>query len=130
MDRVFAWLGGFFGFTGVALGAFGAHGLRDQLLPAAMSTYQTAVLYQLVHAVALVALAAWSTKAVAAKNILVAGLAFTAGIVFFSGSLYILALGGPRAMGAVAPVGGAAFLLGWGSLFLHGVRRPPTDSRL
>ncbi|MFQ3586233.1 MAG: DUF423 domain-containing protein [Fimbriimonadaceae bacterium] len=129
MDRVFAWLGGFFGFTGVALGAFGAHGLRDQLLPAAMSTYQTAVLYQLVHAVAIVGLAAWSAKEGPAKPLVAAGLAFAAGIVFFSGSLYVLALDGPRAMGAVAPIGGAAFLLGWGSLFLYGVRRPSSDRR-
>lgn len=125
MERVFARLGGFFGFTGVGLGAFGAHSLRDQLLPAALSTYQTGVLYQLVHAVALVALAALSARSGPSKTLLIAGMAFAAGVFFFSGSLYILAFGGPLNMGAVAPVGGAAFLVGWGSLFLYGVRRTP-----
>lgn len=100
------------GFLGVALGAFGAHGLKDTLeAGGSAETWKTAVLYQLVHAVALLALAGWRDAHGTAGG-RVAGL-WVVGIVLFSGSLYWLSLGGPRFLGPVTPLGGVAFLAGW-----------------
>jgi uncharacterized membrane protein YgdD (TMEM256/DUF423 family) len=99
------------GAAGVALGAFGAHGLRERLDARALEVWETAVRYHLVHAVALLALAASPYAA----QLRVAGWLFAAGIALFSGSLYALALGvGPRALlGPITPLGGLAFVAGW-----------------
>ncbi|HEX9780882.1 MAG TPA: DUF423 domain-containing protein [bacterium] len=99
--------------AGIALGAFGAHALAKTLAPELRQTYHTAVLYHLVHGLALVqvgALAAWRPGDRALDW---AGAAFTAGIVLFSGSLYLISLTGVRRLGIITPFGGAAFLLGW-----------------
>lgn len=97
-----------FGFLGVALGAFGAHGLEKLLEKNdRVDTWHTAVLYHLVHAVALLAL---SQSEKASK---VAGWSFIGGILIFSGSLYILAVTNIRWLGAITPFGGLAFLVGW-----------------
>jgi uncharacterized membrane protein YgdD (TMEM256/DUF423 family) len=108
------------GFAAVGLGAFGAHALRARFEGTAdgarrLEWWHTAASYHLVHAVALgvVALAAERLTRGAA---LVAGWAFVAGMLLFSGSLYALSLSGVRALGAVTPFGGIAFLIGWGSL--------------
>ena len=103
---------GLLGLTGVALGAAGAHGqLHDALVAAGtLDTWRTAVLYHLIHAVALLALAGWSAGWPAAHW---TGRCWTAGVVLFSGSLYWLALGGPKLLGPVTPLGGLAFLTGW-----------------
>lgn len=100
------------GGTGVALGAFGAHALKNRLAPAMLEVWQTAVLYQLVHALAaLVAgLLLWQGAGNPARW---AGGLFLLGILLFSGSLYLLALDAPRWLGPVTPVGGLAFLAGW-----------------
>ena len=96
------------GFTGVALGAFGAHGLKDVLAAnGTAAIWQTAVLYQLVHAVA----SLW-----AAEHRPVVARLWAAGIVVFSGSLYALALTNIRWLGAITPVGGVLFLIGWALL--------------
>ena len=96
------------GFTGVALGAFGAHGLKDVLTANGTGAiWQTAVLYQLVHAVA----SLWAAE----RRPVVARL-WAAGIVLFSGSLYALALTNIRWLGAITPVGGVLFLIGWAML--------------
>lgn len=97
------------GAAGVALGAFGAHGLRERLGADALGVWETAVRYHLVHAVALLALAL-SPNAPALRS---AGWLFAAGILLFSGSLYALALGGPRVLGPVTPIGGFALIAGW-----------------
>ena len=97
------------GAAGVALGAFGAHGLRERLDAHALGVWETAVRYHLVHAVALLAIAL-SPHAPALRS---AGWLFVAGIVLFSGSLYALALGGPRVLGPVTPIGGLALIAGW-----------------
>jgi len=111
------------GFLGVALGAFGAHGLKATLeAHGSVETWKTAVLYQLVHAVALLALAGWR-DAHAGPSGRVAAL-WTLGVALFSGSLYWLALGGPKFLGPVTPLGGLAFLLGWGWLAWHAWRQP------
>jgi uncharacterized membrane protein YgdD (TMEM256/DUF423 family) len=118
MDRVFLIVGSLSGGLAVALGAFGAHGLRSRLAADALATFETGVRYQMYHALALllVALIAarWSESSLPA----LAGWLFVAGTVLFSGSLYLLSLAGLRWMGAVAPLGGAAFILGWLALAL------------
>lgn len=98
----------------VAAGAFGAHALRDRLSPADLATFETAARYQMYHALALLAVA-WLAERGHPRAALAAKL-FIAGIVLFSGSLYALTLAGLRWMGAVTPLGGAAFILGWVSL--------------
>jgi len=95
------------GFLGVALGAFGAHALRDRMTPEQDAWWQTAVLYHLVHAAALLGSGRPDGRAGASS------VCFAAGIAVFSGTLYALALGGPRGLGAVTPLGGVAFLAGW-----------------
>jgi uncharacterized membrane protein YgdD (TMEM256/DUF423 family) len=116
------------GATGVGLGAFGAHKLEPFLLERGMvHAWDTAVRYQLVHAVALAALAAWQRHD-AAGNAAPSGIAgwaarcWTVGIVLFSGSLYGLALGGPRLLGPVTPLGGTALIAGWCCLLAMALR--------
>ena len=107
---------GIFGVTGVGLGAFGAHGLQAVLAERGMTqAWETAARYQLVHTVALLAAAAWLRAGVGAGTVrlLWAARCWSAGIVLFSGSLYGFAVGGPRFLVFVTPVGGVAFLVGW-----------------
>jgi uncharacterized membrane protein YgdD (TMEM256/DUF423 family) len=115
MDRTFLLLGAVAGFIGVALGAFGAHGLRSRLSAEMLAVFETGVRYQMYHALAIlfVALAAARLDGWLVRT---AGWLFTAGIVLFSGSLYVMALTGVRALGAVTPIGGLAFLAGWALL--------------
>ena len=111
-DRLFLGLGALLAGVAVALGAFGAHGLRSTLTPADLATFETAVQYQMYHALALFVVAgAWARLEAPLLN--VAGWAFVVGIVLFSGSLYTLVLSGQRWLGAVTPLGGVAFLVGW-----------------
>lgn len=105
------------GGLGVGLGAFGAHALKPRLLElGTLGIWEKAVLYQLVHAVAVVAILAGKSPP--------RGIAWCwlAGIFLFSGSLYGLALGGPRWLGPITPVGGLCFLLGWGWAALRALR--------
>jgi uncharacterized membrane protein YgdD (TMEM256/DUF423 family) len=112
MDRVFAGLAAVSGFLAVALGAFGAHLLRDRLGPDLLSVWQTAQRLHLFHTAALLFLA-WAAARWPGPATVAAGWLFIAGLVLFSGSLYALALTGARWLGAVTPFGGAAFLAGW-----------------
>lgn len=112
MERVFVLLGAMLAGVAVAAGAFGAHGLRDRLAPDMLAVYETAVRYQMYHALALFAVA-WSAARWPAGPAAIAGWCFVAGIAIFSGSLYVLALSGARWLGAVTPLGGLAFLAGW-----------------
>jgi uncharacterized membrane protein YgdD (TMEM256/DUF423 family) len=100
------------GFAGVGLGAFAAHGLRSRLEPEMLAVFETAVRYQMYHAFALLA-AAWGWARWRRREFTLAGVLFIGGIVMFSGSLYGLALSGPRWLGPVTPLGGLAFLGGW-----------------
>jgi uncharacterized membrane protein YgdD (TMEM256/DUF423 family) len=115
MDRLFITLGALSGFLAVAAGAFGAHALRDRLTVAMLDVFQTGVTYQMYHALALVGVgillarfsidgSAWLTAA---------GWLFVGGSVLFSGSLYALSLSGTTWLGAITPLGGIAFLIGW-----------------
>jgi uncharacterized membrane protein YgdD (TMEM256/DUF423 family) len=107
---------GVLGLTGVALGAFGAHGLAARLAEHEMTyVFETASRYHLFHSLALLAAAAWLRTATgsAATRMVWAVWFWTAGVIIFSGSLYWLALGGPRWLGPVTPLGGVALILGW-----------------
>jgi uncharacterized membrane protein YgdD (TMEM256/DUF423 family) len=99
-------------FLGVAMGAFGAHALSESLDPKSLAIYQTAAQYQMYHSLALVGLGIWSAQHPASSSA-PAGWAFTLGIVLFSGSLYALALSGIKIFGAITPLGGLGFLIGW-----------------
>ena len=99
------------GATGVVLGAFGAHGLERTLSPERLEVWTTAVEYHLLHAVALLAVALFERATGAPIRWAASG--FTAGIALFSGSLYLLALDGPRWLGPVTPLGGLCFIAGW-----------------
>ena len=114
---------GLLGLTGVALGAFGAHALKDQLTASGhLETWRTAVLYQLLHAVALLALAGWRTGESDSDRR--TALCWVTGTVLFSGSLYWLSLGGPRWLGPITPLGGLALLTGWLLLVVRTWRTP------
>lgn len=112
MLRGFLMLAAFFGFTGVALGAFAAHGLKNRLTPEYLTIFHTGVTYQLVHTLALFGVALLATQ-IQGRLITWAGLSFTVGIVLFSGSLYLLTMTGISKLGIITPFGGLAFLVGW-----------------
>jgi uncharacterized membrane protein YgdD (TMEM256/DUF423 family) len=112
-------LGATLGGLGVAAGAFGAHALRTRLEPRLLEVFETGVRYHMYHALALVLvglLAAHRPQA----GFAAAGWAFVVGIALFSGSLYAMALTGVRGLGAITPLGGVAFLVGWGLLAWRG----------
>jgi uncharacterized membrane protein YgdD (TMEM256/DUF423 family) len=115
MERLFFALGSASGLLGVALGAFGAHGLRGRLTPEMLDVWETAARYQLVHALALLA-AAWALTRWPGAAPVAAGWAFAAGTLLFSGSLYAMALSEARWLGAITPLGGLSFLAGWACL--------------
>ena len=112
------WLavGAAYGFLGVALGAFGAHALKDRLSPEFAAIWKTAVEYQFWHALALLAVGLLALQRPATALDLAGG-AFAAGVLVFSGSLYALALSEVRVLGAITPVGGLLLLCGWAALF-------------
>ncbi|HEX7242148.1 MAG TPA: DUF423 domain-containing protein [Longimicrobiaceae bacterium] len=115
MARTFWTLGCLFALAAVGAGAFGAHALRARLAPDLLAVFETGARYQMYHALALLAVA-WAVERWPGGSAAAAGWAFTAGIVVFSGSLYVLALTGVRWLGAVTPLGGVAFLAGWALL--------------
>lgn len=112
MLRTFMMLAAFFGFTGVALGAFAAHGLKNRLSADYLAIFQTGVSYQLIHTLALFGVALLSVH-VPGRLVGWAGALFFLGIVLFSGSLYLLTLTGFSKLGIVTPFGGLALLAGW-----------------
>lgn len=98
---------------GVVLGAFGAHALKDRLTTDMLAIYETAVQYQFYHALALVGLGLFAAQRGDDAGVLPAAWCFGLGIVFFSGSLYVLVLTGTKWLGAITPIGGLAFIAGW-----------------
>jgi uncharacterized membrane protein YgdD (TMEM256/DUF423 family) len=111
--RVWLRVGAISGFLAVAMGAFGAHGLKERLEELGMSqNYETAARYQMYHALAMVAVGLVATSR-QGRALAVAGWTFLIGTVLFSGSLYALALSGQKWLGAITPFGGVGFLLGW-----------------
>ena len=112
MDRLFFGVGAVSAGLAVALGAFAAHGLRARLSPEALQAFETGARYHMYHALALLAVA-WAVTRWPGTAVSVAGWLFIAGTLLFSGSLYLLAITGVRMLGAITPVGGFAFILGW-----------------
>jgi uncharacterized membrane protein YgdD (TMEM256/DUF423 family) len=112
MDRLFFSLGALSALLSVGAGAFGAHALRSRLSPEYLAVFETAARYQMYHALGLLAVA-WAVSRWPGGMAQWAGWLFVLGTVLFSGSLYALALTGVRWLGAVTPLGGVAFLLGW-----------------
>lgn len=118
MAKIFLILGGSFAGLAVALGAFGAHALKSVLeVTNRMETFETGVKYQFYHALALLVLGLLMQK-FDHRMFTWAGYSFVAGIILFSGSLYILSLSGVTKWGAVTPLGGIAFLIGWITLII------------
>ena len=112
MDRLFFIIGSLSAFVAVAHGAFGAHGLKARLSPEMLATFETGARYQMYHALALLAVG-WACTRWPGAAVNASGWLFVAGTLLFSGSLYALALTGTRALGAITPFGGLAFLAGW-----------------
>ncbi len=115
MERTFFLLGALSAGIAVAAGAFGAHGLRARVTPELLAVFDTGARYQMYHALGLLAVG-WAASRWPGGATAAAGWLFVAGTVLFSGSLYLLVLGGPRWLGAVTPVGGLCFLAGWALL--------------
>ncbi len=123
MDRLLLALAAVYGFSGVAMGAFAAHALKGRLDDYALGIMQTATQYQLVHAVAMLAI--WPLLSESAALPRWSLIAFALGVLLFSGSLYALALSGVRALGAITPLGGLLLLVGWCLLLIHALRNAP-----
>lgn len=113
MANVFVLLGGFNMFLAVALGAFGAHGLKKVLAVDLMVVYQTGVQYHFYHALGLLFIGVLSQQWPPSMLTKSAGWLLFAGIILFSGSLYVLSISGIRQLGMITPFGGVAFLVGW-----------------
>ena len=112
-SRTFLLLGSISAFSGVAMGAFGAHALRSELVPRMLEIYQTAVDYQMWHALGLVMIGVLLRFNDESKLLRWAGWLMFIGIVVFSGSLYMLSITGIRWLGAITPIGGIALLMAW-----------------
>jgi uncharacterized membrane protein YgdD (TMEM256/DUF423 family) len=111
--KLFVIIGAVGGFLSVALGAFGAHGLNDKITKHFMEIYQTAVQYQMYHSLALLLVGILAIQWQDSASLRWSGYLMIAGIVLFSGSLYVLSLTGIRWLGAITPLGGIAFLVAW-----------------
>ncbi|MGF1589846.1 MAG: DUF423 domain-containing protein [Pleurocapsa sp.] len=113
MTRIFLAIAAAFGGISVILGAFASHALKERLSDRALEIWETGTKYQMYHALALILIALLITRLPASTSLLVAGYAFIAGILIFSGSLYALSLSGIKLFGAITPLGGMAFIIGW-----------------
>ncbi|HAC63828.1 MAG TPA: DUF423 domain-containing protein [Cyanothece sp. UBA12306] len=117
MVRIFQLIASILGGLAVAGGAFASHALRNQLSDRALEIFETGIKYQMYHALALLLVALLlKSQENQPFSMVVAGWAFILGIIIFSGSLYILSLTGIKWLGAITPLGGVAFLIGWTSL--------------
>jgi uncharacterized membrane protein YgdD (TMEM256/DUF423 family) len=115
---------GIAGFTGVAMGAFGAHGLKNVIAPEMLAVYQTGVQYHFWHALGLGLVALLMRQAPESRPLALAAWLMLAGLILFSGSLYLLAVSGIRWLGVITPFGGMAFLAAWVCVAVHGRRTP------
>lgn len=113
MERTFFLIASLLGGLSVALGAFGAHALRDRIEAGLLANYQTGASYMFYHALALFVVVLALSKWPGTSQPVWAGWLFVVGILFFSGSLFIMAFTGLRWLGAITPIGGVAFIAGW-----------------
>ncbi len=116
MHKGFLLIGAILGFLGVAFGAFGAHGLRNRLAPEMLAVFEIGVRYQMYHVFALLITALAIGHFGPLRLLMIAGWSFILGTLIFSGSLYALALTGTGMFGAITPIGGLGFLIGWACL--------------
>lgn len=116
-------LGGVCGFLAVVAGSFGAHGLKGRVTPDSLAVFETAAKYQMYHGLALLAVGLLGQQG-ALPGLTLAGWSFLIGVVLFSGSLYALTLTGAKWFGAITPLGGVAFLVGWIALAVAAWRSP------
>jgi uncharacterized membrane protein YgdD (TMEM256/DUF423 family) len=123
MDRTFLLIGSILGFLGVAFGAFGAHALKNRLSADMLAVFEMGVRYQMYHAFAILIVAGAIGHIGNARLLVLSGWTFFAGVLLFSGSLYVLALTGASTLGAVTPIGGALFFVGWICLVLFAIAR-------
>lgn len=123
MNQLFLIIASISGFLSVALGAFGAHGLKNQLSSEMMTVYQTGVQYHQIHTLALLILAIGLGSSTS-PLVTYAGWLFIIGIIVFSGSLYTLAITEIKILGAITPIGGLAFMAGWACLAKLGFQQP------
>lgn len=121
MDKTFFAMGAFIGGLAVAAGAFGAHALQTRLAPDRLELFELAARYQLMHALALLA-TAWAAQRWPGAMTSAAGWLFVVGVLIFCGTIYALAFGAPRILGAVTPIGGVSLILGWMMLGLAALR--------
>jgi uncharacterized membrane protein YgdD (TMEM256/DUF423 family) len=115
MERRFISLGALLAGIGVAMGAFGTHGLREKVSERMLETWQTAVQYHVIHAVALVLVGVLAER-FAAKALAAVGWLFVTGVILFAGTLYAYVLTGQKFLAMITPLGGVCFIVGW--LFL------------
>lgn len=116
MTRIFLAIASTLGGISVVLGAFASHALKDKLSDRALEIWETGTKYQMYHALALILVALLISRFPDSILLVVAGYAFVAGVAIFSGSLYALSLSGIKWLGAITPLGGAAFIIGWACL--------------
>ena len=121
MEKQWIVLGSAFALTAVALGAFGAHALRNMLQAESLAIFETGVRYQMYHALGLLAVGVLAPY-LTSPPVAVSGWLFTIGIVIFSGSLYALSWSGIGILGAITPIGGLCLLAGWGALIISALR--------
>lgn len=121
-SKIYLCAAGLSGLVAVALGAFGSHGLKGKLSDTSLAVWQTAVQYQFYHTLLLVAVALFLQRSPAVSWLLASGGLTLVGLLMFCGSLYWLALDGPRWLGPVTPFGGLCFMLAWICLAVHAFR--------
>ncbi len=122
MASIWLMLGALYGLLGVVFGAFGAHALRARLSAEMLAIWRTAVEYQFYHALALGLIGLLLRQAGASRLLDAAGACFALGVLIFSGSLYVLALSDLRVLGAITPIGGLLFIIGWALLLIAAMR--------
>ncbi|MDX1599513.1 MAG: DUF423 domain-containing protein [Marinobacter sp.] len=116
-------IGALLALVAVMAGAFGAHGLRDLVSARGLEVFQTAVTYQVYHSIALILVAILTGMELHRRLLAVAAGFFLAGILLFSGSLYVLVLTDIRWVGPITPIGGVCFMVGWALVLIAGLRR-------
>ena len=117
MTKIFMSLAALFGGLSVAAGAFGSHALKERLTQRALDIFEVGVRYQMYHALALLLVAILLNQSKSpSPSLIVSGWLFIIGIFIFSGSLYALSLSDIKILGAITPIGGVAFIAGWGAL--------------
>lgn len=122
MLKLFLLIGSINMVLAVGLGAFGAHGLQDRLSERMLEIYQTGVQYHMIHAVGILIIALIAERLGNPGMLLWAGWAMFLGIIFFSGSLYVLSISGIKILGAITPIGGVFFIVAWLLLALSALK--------